>query len=67
VQTEDNGARYAVVTDVFADGGRVVASRTTSYEEQRSHEDLDEHVRALMQKQHKELLLAIRNGSFDGQ
>ena len=66
VQTEDNGSRHEVVTDVFADGGRVIASRSSSYADALARDDLDVHVRSMMQTQHKELLLALRDGSLHG-
>jgi hypothetical protein len=66
VQTEDNASRHEVVTDVFADGGRVIASRSTSYADALTTGDLDAFVRALMQRQHKAFVMAVRSGSLEG-
>ena len=65
VQTEDNATRTEVVTDVFADGGRVIASRREGYASY-DGDDLDGFVRALMQRQHKQLMVELRDGCLDG-
>lgn len=63
VQTEDAGPPSGVVhTHVFL-GGRVIASRRSEY----SSDESERCVLALMQGQHKALLLELRAGTFDGQ
>jgi len=66
VQTEDSGPRRPhVITHLFADGGRIVSSTKTSYEEYVSAEDVGERVRNLMRGQHKAMLAALQTGEFD--
>jgi hypothetical protein len=66
VQTEDSGVQHPhVITHVFTDGGRIIASRKTSYAHLLSHPDVPGVVRRLMKEQHKALLLEIRQGSYD--
>jgi len=66
VQTEDSGVRYShVITHLFVDGGRILKSLKSSYAESVGAEDLSEVVRALMKRQHKAMLMALRDGRFD--
>ena len=66
IQTEDSGARHPhVITHLFADGGRIVASRKTSYAEFVGAEDCEERVKQLMRAQHKAMFIALRDGDFD--
>jgi hypothetical protein len=66
VQTEDSGSRRPhVVTHLFAEGGRVVKSSKTSYEQLVGVSDQNEQVRGLMKQQHKAMLVALREGFFD--
>jgi hypothetical protein len=65
VQTEDLGHPLcALVTQVFT-GGTILAKKRTEYKDILDEEDLESHLRELMQKQHKELLIALREGSID--
>jgi hypothetical protein len=66
VQTEDSGPRRPhVITHLFADGGRIVTSQKTSYQELLEAEDADSQVRELMRGQHKAMLAALQTGEFD--
>ncbi len=66
IQTEDSGTNYAhIITHLFADGGRIVASRKTSYSDQLGNEGLQETVKKLMQAQHKAMFIALRDGVYD--
>lgn len=66
IQTEDSGVDHPhVITHLFADGGRVVASRKTSYAERVGSEGLAESVKKLMQAQHKAMFIALRDGVYD--
>lgn len=66
IQTEDSGIKHPhVITHVFADGGRIIASRRTSYAEHLNAADLPELVKGIMKEQHKAVFLALRSGSFD--
>lgn len=66
VQTEDSGVRYGhVITHLFVDGGRILKSLKSSYAESVGSDDQCEIVRALMKRQHKAMLMALRDGRFD--
>ena len=66
IQTEDSGVkRPHVITQLFADGGRILASEKTSYQEQLEAENLSEVVKRLMQEQHKRVFIALRDGVYD--
>lgn len=65
VQTEDLGEPLAaIVTQVFS-GGTILAKERTEYKDILGAEDLEVQLRARMQKQHKALLLALRDGKID--
>ena len=66
IQTEDSGVkRPHVITQLFADGGHIIASEKTSYEEHVGAENLAELVKKLMQEQHKRVFIALRDGVYD--
>jgi hypothetical protein len=66
IQTEDSGVkRPHVITQLFADGGRILASEKTSYEEHVGAENLAPLVKNLMQEQHKRVFIALRDGVYD--
>jgi hypothetical protein len=66
VQTEDSGARYGhVITHLFVDGGRILKSFKSSYADHVGTEQQSDVVRGLMKRQHKAMLLALRDGRFD--
>ncbi len=66
VQTEDSGLDAPhIITHLFADGGRVIKSHKRSYEREVSRPDVAEFVRALMKSQHLEMVMKLRDGSFD--
>lgn len=66
IQTEDSGIGHPhIITHLFADGGRIVASKKTSYAEQVGRENLQESVKKLMQAQHKAMFIALRDGIYD--
>lgn len=66
IQTEDSGIQHPhVITHLFADGGRIIASRKTSYAEFLGSGDLKTTIKKLMQDQHKALLINLRDGGFD--
>ena len=66
IQTEDSGVkRPHVITQLFADGGRIIASEKTSYEEHVGAENLQTLVKKLMQEQHKRVFIALRDGEYD--
>ncbi len=66
IQTEDSGVkRPHVITQLFADGGRIVASEKTSYKEHLGSERLSEVVKELMREQHKRVFIGLRDGAYD--
>lgn len=67
VQTEDSGLDAPhIITHLFADGGRVIKSHKRSYEAHVNRPDVAEYVRSLMKAQHLEMVMKLRDGSFDG-
>lgn len=68
IQTEDSGLNHPhVITHVFADGGRIIASTRTSYAEHRAMANLPVIVSQIMKEQHKSVLIALKNGEYDAQ
>jgi hypothetical protein len=66
IQTEDSGVSHPhIITHLFADGGRIVGSKKTSYAEQLSADGLQDTVKKLMQAQHKAMFIALRDGHYD--
>lgn len=66
IQTEDSGInRPFINTHLFADGGRIIASERTNYEEYLHQSNYTEIVKKLMQEQHKAMFIALRDGDFD--
>jgi hypothetical protein len=66
IQTEDSGVkRPHIITQLFADGGRILASEKTSYEEHLETDNLSDIVKKLMQEQHKRVFIALRDGVYD--
>ena len=66
IQTEDSGIGHPhVITHLFADGGRIVGSKKTSYVEHLADEKLQDTVKKLMQAQHKAMYIALRDGVYD--
>jgi hypothetical protein len=66
IQTEDSGINHPhIITHLFADGGRIVASKKTSYAEQVGAPDLRDTVKALMREQHKAMFIGLRDGVYD--
>ncbi|MCH2110845.1 MAG: FHA domain-containing protein [Polyangiaceae bacterium] len=66
VQTEDSCLDSPhIITHLFADGGRVIKSHKRSYEKEVARDDITEYVRGLMKSQHLEVVMKLRDGSFD--
>src|ERR1700684_3847654 len=66
IQTEDSGVRYGhIITHLFADGGRILKSVKTSYAEQLKNPKMADIVREMMKEQHKAMIIALREGTFD--
>jgi len=66
IQTEDSGLAHPhIITHLFADGGRIVASKKTGYAQHVGDEGYAVIVKKLMQEQHKSLFIALRDGVYD--
>jgi hypothetical protein len=66
IQTEDSGVNHPhVITHLFADGGRIIASRKTGYGEHLGAKDLQGIVKKLMQDQHKAMFIELRDCVYD--
>ncbi len=66
IQTEDSGTQHAhIFTHLFADGGRIIATKKTSYAEFLATAEFQVTVKRLMQAQHKAMFIALRDGLFD--
>jgi hypothetical protein len=66
IQTEDSGVdKPHIITHVFADGGRIIASKKTDYSDQVGADDRAALVKAKMQAQHKAMFIALRDGVYD--
>jgi len=68
IQTEDSGVNHPhVITHLFADGGRIIASRKTGYAEHLGAKDLAGIVKKLMQEQHKAMFIELRDCVYDSE
>jgi hypothetical protein len=66
IQTEDSGVNHPhVITHLFADGGRIIASRKTGYSAHLGAKDLQSIVKKLMQEQHKSMFIELRDCVYD--
>lgn len=66
IQTEDSGATHGhIFTHLFADGGRIIASKKTTYKDRIGTAGYPEVVKKLMQQSHKAIFIALRDGLFD--
>lgn len=68
VQTEDSGHIHAhIFTHLFADGGRIVATKKTHYGPLKKHPEFKSLLGQLMKAQHKTMLHALKDGWFDNE
>jgi len=66
IQTEDSGVNHPhIITHLFADGGRIVASKKTEYAQHLGSSNLQVIVKKLMQEQHKAMFIALRDCVYD--
>jgi hypothetical protein len=66
IQTEDSGVNHPhIITHLFADGGRIIASKKTTYEQYLGSANQQEIVKKLMQEQHKAMFIALRDCVYD--
>ena len=67
VQTEDSGRAHPHVISHLYCGGTIIASQKHVYaDDLETVANLEEHVRALMEAQHKAMLTRLKNGDLDG-
>lgn len=66
IQTEDSGSSHGhIFTHLFADGGRIIASKKTTYAQYIGTDRYPEVVKRLMRESHKAMFIALRDGLFD--
>ena len=66
IQTEDSGIKHPhIITHLFADGGRIIASKKTDYTQYLGSANLQEIVKKLMQEQHKSIFIGLRDCVYD--
>jgi hypothetical protein len=66
IQTEDSGLNKPhIITHLFADGGRIIKSHKRSYAEHVQRSDIALFVRNLMKQQQMEMIIMLRDGTFD--
>ncbi|MBX3269538.1 MAG: hypothetical protein KF729_04725 [Sandaracinaceae bacterium] len=66
IQTEDSGSSHGhIFTHLFADGGRIIASKKTTYAHYVGTAQYPEVVKQLMRESHKAMFIALRDGLFD--
>jgi hypothetical protein len=66
IQTEDSGTQHGHIhTHLFADGGRIICSKKTTYAQFIGTPRYPDAVKKLMQAQHKAMFIALRDGLFD--
>lgn len=66
IQTEDSGTDHAhIFTHLFADGGRIIASKKTTYRQHLASSEFPDLVKRLMRESHKAMFIALRDGLFD--
>jgi hypothetical protein len=63
VQTEDGGTENPVIVSLIYQGGRILASKKTSYAHLLGTDDLTSQLRDLLEHQHKAMIKAILTGS----
>ena len=63
IQTEDSGASHGhIFTHLFADGGRIIASKKTTYSQYIGTAEFAAVVKQLMRESHKAMFIALRDG-----
>lgn len=66
IQTEDSGVVHPhVITHVFAEGGRIISTRRTSYAEHVTAQDCHDFVRRLLLEQHRRAIVELQSGKYD--
>ena len=63
VQTEDGGTDNPVIVSLIYQGGRILASKKTSYAHLLGNQDLISQIRNLLEQQHRAMIKAILTGA----
>ncbi|UCG38530.1 MAG: hypothetical protein JSV00_10230 [bacterium] len=64
VQTEDGGTENPVIVSLIYQGGRILASKKTSYAQLLGTDGLLSRLRDLLEKQHRDMIKVILTGSL---
>jgi len=65
VQTEDNGIKNPVIVTLLYKEGKILCSRKLSYADILKADCLDDVIRKLMKEQHKQMIMDLRDGTFE--
>ena len=63
VQTEDGGTENPVIVSLIYQGGRILASRKTSYDHLLGTDNLVNQLRDLLENQHKSMIKSVLSGT----
>lgn len=66
VQTEDSGQSNPKIVTLLYEGGTILYSTKSSYEDRVDAEDLESVVRQLMERQHRAMVTALKSGELEG-
>jgi hypothetical protein len=66
IQTEDRGELHPYIESFVYVGGEILGGKRTPYDDSLRNGGDDRVLRELMEQQHRNLIAAIRSGSFDG-
>ena len=66
VQTEDGGEKHPVIVSLIYQGGRILASRKTSYSEILGTEGFLIRLRTMLEDQHRAMIKSIKTGTIPG-
>jgi hypothetical protein len=65
IQTEDGGAESPAIISLVYVGGRILASRKTSYEQFKSQDGFAGKLRQLLEKQHRAMIKAVITNNLE--
>jgi len=65
VQTEDSGHANPKIITLLYEGGVILTSKKSSYEDKVSADNLEDVVKQLMEEQHSAMVQALKEGALD--
>lgn len=65
VQTEDSGHANPKIITLLYEGGVILTSKKSSYEDRVSADNLEDVVKELMEEQHSAMVQSLKGGSLD--